>query len=83
MLGRMSRPVPVKILDLQKVRLCPRFAVQQGLNADGSLKIRAIDNLSWWSSPEATVGEHVSKKRMKVSIAVTCVWSVIILGYNM
>ena len=45
-LGRMSWPRPASECDLESIRLCPRFAVVQGLKADGTTKIRAIDNLS-------------------------------------
>ena len=42
-LNRMTAPVPVPH-DLSDIRLSPRFGVEQGLKADGSIKIRAIDD---------------------------------------
>ena len=63
----MSKPRPAVNVDLQQIRLCPRFAVEQGLRPDGSTKVRPVDHLSWWSDPEAANGARLSKKRMKVS----------------
>lgn len=53
-MGRMSDPVPVNSADLHGVLLNPRFAVEQE-KEDGSVKLRAIDHLSW--SPSTLTGE--------------------------
>ena len=45
--GRMSVPQSIDDIDLGAHRLHPRFGVEQGTKDDGSLKIRAVDNLSW------------------------------------
>jgi hypothetical protein len=45
--GRMTKPVPAGQVDLTSVRLAPRFAVAQGLKEDGSIKLRAVDHLSY------------------------------------
>jgi len=45
--GRMSEPRPAADVDLGALRLHPRFGVEQGVKADGTLKLRAVDNLSW------------------------------------
>ena len=50
-LGRMSEPVPADQCCLDKVLLAPRFAVEQGVQVDGSVKIRAIANFSWSRAP--------------------------------
>ena len=41
--GRMTHPVPVSQVDLSKILLTPRFAVEQ-LKPDGSVKVRPIDD---------------------------------------
>ena len=63
-LGRMSWPVPAEECDLNSIRLCPRFGVEQGLRPDGSTKVRAVDNQSWSAQPENEKG-HFGKKRKK------------------
>ena len=45
-LGRMTEPVRVEDVDLDAVRLSPRFAITQGTKPDGSPKIRIIDDLA-------------------------------------
>jgi hypothetical protein len=45
-MGRMSKPVPVSQLDLDRVLLARRFSREQGLKANGEAKLRAIDDLS-------------------------------------
>ena len=47
LLHRMSTPVRASELDLNTVKLVPRFGVEQGLRPDGSVKIRAVDHFSW------------------------------------
>ena len=58
-LGRMTKPRLAKECDLNSFRLNPRFPVEQGVKADGSIKLRMVDNMSW-SCPlrvrEARVG---------------------------
>jgi len=63
-LGRMSRPVPVEECDLSGTLLTPRFGVEQGLKPDGSVKVRAVDNLSWSHVPEGSTRWR-SKGQMK------------------
>ena len=64
-LGRMSTPVPVELCDLSQVFLVPRFGVDQGLQADGSVKIRAVDNFSW-SPPPVGCPSRRTKREVKV-----------------
>lgn len=45
-LGRMSRPRHLRESDLREYTLSPRFCLEQGLKADGSPKLRAIDDMS-------------------------------------
>ena len=63
-LGRMSCPVPVADRDLSEVRLCPRFGVEQGMRDDGSVKLRAVDHMSWCIAPEGNK-QYMSRKRQK------------------
>ena len=63
-LGRMTKPIKATDFDLAKVRLVPRFGVEQGLRQDGSLKIRSIDNMSWCLAPD-DVKRFLSKKKQK------------------
>jgi hypothetical protein len=46
-----------------QVRLVPRFAVEQGLQADGTLKIRPVDHMSW--SHSAGRGRKRTKATVK------------------
>ena len=66
-LGRMSVPVPVSECDLESTLLHPRFAVEQGLKADGTCKLRPIDNFSW-----SAVGRGSKKKRKAESLNGHC-----------
>ena len=59
---RMSWPVPVDCVDLQAVRLAPRFAAVQGVLSDGSPRIRAVDHLSW----SAAEGRSYKRSRAEV-----------------
>ena len=45
-LGRMTEPVSITQVDLDKVVLARRFSVEQGTKADGSPKLRAVDDES-------------------------------------
>ena len=67
-LGRMSWPRPAAECDLESIRLCPRFAVVQGLKADGTTKIRAIDNLSWSAQPPEEKGSFGKKRKKELSV---------------
>ena len=49
-LGRMSDPTPVEAIDLNDMLLCPRFGVEQ-VKANGCIKVRPVDNLSWGECP--------------------------------
>ena len=49
-LGRMSHPVPIEQICVEKYLLNPRFAVAQD-KEDGSTKVRPIDNFSWGEMP--------------------------------
>ena len=55
--GRMSWPVPAAGVEVGEMLLHPRFAVEQ-TRADGSIKLRAIDHLSW-STDVDEVGPYV------------------------
>ena len=63
-LGRMSEPVQVQDVDLDEIRLCPRFAIVQGEHADGRPKVRPIDNFSW-SAPVTGKRKRASKVVMR------------------
>jgi len=63
-LGRMSFPKLVEDSNLENALLAPRFAVEQGVRADGSIKIRAVDNFSWSCAPKAC-NERRTKKGIK------------------
>ena len=45
-MGRVSWPVLMKDADLENVLYHPRFSVSR-IRADGSVKIRAVDHMSW------------------------------------
>jgi len=45
-LGRMIPAMPIEDVDLHNVLLASRFGVEQGTQADGSTKVRAVDNES-------------------------------------
>ena len=47
--------------DLENVRLHPRFGIEQGIKADGSVKVRPVDHYSWHA------GHHHSKRRRKAA----------------
>ena len=64
LLGRMKPPRKAADTDLSYVRLVPRFGVEQGLREDGSVKVRAIDNMSWCLGPD-DVKQALSKKKQK------------------
>ena len=42
--GRMTRPMDASLLDFENSLLAKRFSVEQGLQSDGAVKIRAIDD---------------------------------------
>ena len=63
-LGRMTPPRLASETDLSYVRLVPRFGVEQGLREDGTVKSRAIDNMSWCVAPEEAK-QFLSKKKQK------------------
>lgn len=63
-LGRMSMPVPVEDVDLNSIRLSPRFAVVQGEHEDGRPKVRPVDHFSWSAPPVGTT-KREGKKKMK------------------
>ena len=60
---RMTQPVPVADLDLDAARLAPRFAVEQGFRDDGSIKVRAVDHMSW--SAAGVCGRKRSRSETK------------------
>ena len=47
--------------DLENVRLHPRFGIEQGVKADGSVKVRPVDHYSWHA------GHRRSKRRRKAA----------------
>ena len=65
-LGRMTKPRLAKECDLNSFRLNPRFPVEQGVKADGSIKLRMVDNMSWSCPAEGAKSEGWSKKRRRV-----------------
>ena len=64
-LDRMSCPLPSADCDLSQIRLVPRFAVEQGMREDGTVKVRPVDNFSW-SQRGATAGK---RKRAEIKAA--------------
>ena len=64
-LGRMTAPCRVSDMDLSELRLVPRFAVVQGVLADGSPKIRAVDHFSWSVVTSPSVKRKRTRKEMK------------------
>ena len=50
-----------------QVILVPRFAVEQGVEVDGALKIRAVDNMSWSGC------KYADKKRTRKEIKASSV----------
>ena len=77
----MSKPIPVERAPVGKVLLNPRFGVEQ-TKEDGSIKVRAIDHLSWSPAFPAlgadTDGERPSKKAgqgvsHRLSILLACI----------
>ena len=70
--SRLSEPSPASACDLGQVRCVPRFGVEQGVKADGSMKLRAVDHFSW--SHCADVGNHGRKrKRTKKAVKASSV----------
>ena len=63
-LGRMSEPAPADQCCLDKVLLAPRFAMEQGVQVDGLVKVRAVDNFSWSRAPVGPAPRR-SKRQMK------------------
>ena len=63
-LGRMSEPVPADQCCLEGVLLAPRFAVVQGVQTNGSVKIRAVDHFSWSCTPDGAPSRR-SKREIK------------------
>ena len=43
-LGRMSVPRELEESDLSQIAIASRFGVEQGKKADGSVKVRAVDD---------------------------------------
>ena len=67
-MGRMTEPRPYAECDTSGLLLHPRFAVQQA-RTDGSIKVRAVDDMSW----AKIEGPRCSKKARKVCSPM-CVW---------
>ena len=67
-LGRMSMSGEVNWNDMDKVRLVPRFGVEQGVKPDGSVKIRAIDHFSWSASDAVTAGMKRTRQRSRHTV---------------
>ena len=62
--GRMSTPVKASSFSecgLGKMRLHPRFGIEQGRRPDGTMKIRSVDHFSW------VAGQRRCKKRRKAA----------------
>ena len=62
-LGRMSEPELLADADAHALLLNPRFGVEQE-KEDGTVKVRAIDHLSWSPSTQGAA-ERPSKRRRK------------------
>ena len=60
-LGRMTPVVPCGDMDLSKVRISQRFAVEQGVRDDGTTKIRCVDSCTESGlNPCTEASEHLS-----------------------
>ena len=68
-LGRMTQPSIAESCYRSDKLLAPRFAVEQGVKSDGSVKIRAVDNFSWSCAPEDGAAKR-SKKEVKGNVVV-------------
>lgn len=66
-LGRMTWPKPVEDCDISRLRLSPRFGVDQGLRDDGSQKIRAVDNFSWSVNQEGSFQTKSQKRKSSIN----------------
>jgi hypothetical protein len=44
--GRMTKPVPLELLDLSGILLARRFSREQGVKPNGEVKLRAVDDLT-------------------------------------
>ena len=66
--GRMSFPRQVVDQDLHLLRLCPRFGVEQGLREDGSVKVRAVDHMSWSVAPEGERAYYTRRQQKEHSV---------------
>ena len=64
-MGRMTEPATVEESAINDLLLCPRFGVEQ-VKADGSLKVRPVDNFSWGECPPGcTLDKQMSRKRAR------------------
>ena len=63
--GRMTWPVRAQEANLDEIRLCPRFGVQQGVREDGTTKVRAVDNMSWCAAADLPPSSGGSRKRRR------------------
>ena len=52
-------------LAVWQVKLVPRFAVEQGVKQDGSVKIRAVDHFSWSAPSAEKVGAKRTRREVK------------------
>jgi len=59
--SRLSESLSAPARDLGHVRCVPRFGVEQGVKADGPMKLRAVDHFLW--SHRADVGNHGCKRK--------------------
>ena len=66
--GRVTYPREVTEQDLHDYRLCPRFGVEQGLKADGSCKVRAVDHLSWSVAPDGKPSFYTKRQQKEHSV---------------
>ena len=65
-MGRMTAPVPVCVVDLDRVLLHPRFAVAQE-KVDGSIKVRPVDHFSWSPLKTKNLGKMARKRKIKAA----------------
>ena len=65
-MGRMSQPRAAvdSQAELSQVLFHPRFGVEQGVRADGTVKVRPVDHFSWSNAPR---GSRAQKKAGSVN----------------
>ena len=68
-LGRMTEPRRLARRDLEKHLLCRRFSRVQGVKTDGSIKVRAVDDLTAsGANPCCAPGERLSNDKLDLLV---------------